>query len=102
MKSTEDPQVPKHRAHKPTRHWCRGRVGVSHEWRWTEDRKEAAYYKRFISNDLVISKLACASCGKEHPDSYKQKGLITTHNRGHGRVVFFGPAFGVFKFIWET
>ncbi len=88
MKAAPDNQVPKHRSHKPTVHWCRGKVGVEHLWQWCEDRKR---HFRVLPEGTVLSKYACAACGK---DARQKTGITSVFTLKTGRVAFYGPAFG--------
>lgn len=46
------PDVPKHKAKKDTRRWCRGRVGVQHEPEWRKSVRGP------------WSEHACRACGR--------------------------------------
>ena len=47
----DDDEVPKHRAKKDTRRWCKGRKGMEHKPRWTRSQYQLLTY-------------ACETCGK--------------------------------------
>ena len=58
---------PTHRATKDRRHWCKGRVGMAHEWRWTpEDRlPNTNRYGRRHRSVITRERLVCVECGRQ-------------------------------------
>lgn len=63
---------PKHRAKKPTRRWCKGKVGIEHDWQWVayEERPNASRIPRSLEHvsPKVWQIKICRRCGKQSYD----------------------------------
>jgi len=61
-----DNEIPKHRAKKNKRKWCRGREGIEHDLMWVEDDRHIypTHYTRppGITFRLIYK---CQNCNKE-------------------------------------
>lgn len=99
------PEVPKHRPTKDRARWCKGKVGVGHEYRWQEEKRPAAWQSRLYPEGVVLSVFKCARCGKQgYPErgnygGHLHPGARCTHGCGkyycgrHPRAWTYGPAF---------
>lgn len=57
---------PPHHGSKNTRHYCKGKIGVEHQWRWMRCAtipNESYYHKRH-GNAITYERLVCIVCMK--------------------------------------
>lgn len=57
---------PPHHGSKDKRHYCKGKVGVEHTWRWMRcvDIPNEAGYHRMRGKTLVAERVVCTVCMK--------------------------------------
>jgi len=59
----ELPEEPRHATRKDTKRWCRGRVGVEHQYAWQRSRKHD--YGRVPPPEPGWYIEACSLCGRQ-------------------------------------
>lgn len=64
-----DPEVPKHRSSKDTKHWCLGKEGRYHQCAWVPNDGKLYLFDR-TSYPTILS-LRCVQCRKEFVTSYR-------------------------------
>lgn len=57
---------PPHAGSKDTRHYCKGKVGVEHQWRWMRcvDIPNDSFHGRRRSESIIRERLVCVVCMK--------------------------------------